>query len=115
MERELLTIVKGIEKILIFLAPKPFLIRTDCKGLLGFINKNLSNMQVQGRLLRWQLWLKQFTFDREHINGNKSSLADTLTRELADGIHIHKTYTAREGNTPSRNSRSARLGDTRQC
>ena len=73
IERELLDIVKGIEFFLIFLAPKPFLIRTDCKCLLGFINKNLSNMQAQWRLLRWQLWLKQFTFDIEHINGNKNS------------------------------------------
>jgi len=46
---------KGIEKFLIFLGPNPFLIRIDYKGILGFVKKNLSNMQAQGRLLRWQL------------------------------------------------------------
>ena len=31
MEMEILAIIRGIEKFLIFLTPKPFLIRTDCK------------------------------------------------------------------------------------
>ena len=31
MEKEILAIIKGIEIFFIFLAPKPFLIRTDCK------------------------------------------------------------------------------------
>jgi len=48
MEKEILAVIRGIEKFLIFLAPKPFLIRTDCKGILGFVKKNLSNMQAQG-------------------------------------------------------------------
>ena len=57
MEKEILVVIKGIEKFLIFLALKPFLIRTDYKGILDFVKKNLSNMQAQGRLLRSQLWL----------------------------------------------------------
>jgi len=52
MKKEILVVIRGIEKFLIFLAPKPFLIRTECKGILGFVKKNLSNMQVQGQLLR---------------------------------------------------------------
>jgi len=55
METEILAVIRGIEKFLIFLSLKPFLIRTDCKGILGFVKKNLSNMQAQRRLLRWQL------------------------------------------------------------
>jgi len=51
MEKKILIVIRGIKKFLIFLAPKPFLIRTDCKGILGFAKKNLSNMQAQGRLL----------------------------------------------------------------
>ena len=51
MEKEILAVIKGIEKSLIFLAPKPFLIRIDCKGILDFVKKNLSNMKPQGRLL----------------------------------------------------------------
>ena len=37
MKKEILTVIRGIEKFLIFLAPKPFLIRIDCKGILGFV------------------------------------------------------------------------------
>ena len=46
MEKEIHAVIRAIEKFLIFLAPKPFLIRTDYKGILGFAKKNLSNMQV---------------------------------------------------------------------
>jgi len=87
MEREILAVIRGVEKFLIFLSPKPFLIRTDCKGILSFEKTNLSNMPVQGRLPRWQLWLNQFSFSIEHIQGSKNSLADSLTRELANGDH----------------------------
>jgi len=59
MEKEILTVIREIEKFLIFLALESFLIWTDCKGILGFMKKYLSNMQAQGRLLRWQLWLNQ--------------------------------------------------------
>jgi len=47
MEKEILAITRGIKKFLIFFARKPFLICTDCKGILGFVKKNLSNMQPQ--------------------------------------------------------------------
>jgi len=87
MEKEILAIIRGIEKLLIILAPEPFLIRTDCKGILAFVKKNLLNMQVQGRLLRWQLWLNEFSFSIECIQGLKNSLADSLTCELTNGDH----------------------------
>jgi len=72
MEKEILAVIRRIVKFLIFLAPKPFLIRTDCKGILGFVEKNSSNMQAQERLLRWQLWLNPFFFSIEHIHGSKN-------------------------------------------
>ena len=39
MEKEFLSVIRGIEKFLIFLASKSFLIQTDCKGMLGFVKK----------------------------------------------------------------------------
>jgi len=57
MEKEIFAVIMGIEKFLIFLGLKHFLIRTDCKGILGFVERNLSNLQARWRLLRWQLWL----------------------------------------------------------
>jgi len=78
---------KRNRKVPNLLAPKPFLIRTYCKGILGLVKKNLSNMQVQGRLLRWQLWLNQFSFSIEHIQGTKNSPEDSLTCVFANGNH----------------------------
>jgi len=46
MKKEILVVIREIEKFLIFLSPKPFLIRIDCKGVLGFVKKNLSNIQA---------------------------------------------------------------------
>jgi len=51
------------------------------------MKKNLSNMQAQGRLLHWQVWLNQFSFSIEHIQQSKNSLTDSLTRECANGDH----------------------------
>jgi len=55
MKKEILAVIRGIEKFLIFLATKHFLIRTDCKGILDFVKKNLPNRQAQERLMHWQL------------------------------------------------------------
>jgi len=48
MEKEIHRVIRRIKKFLIFLAPKPFLIPTDCKGILSFVKRNLSNMQARG-------------------------------------------------------------------
>jgi len=99
MEKEILAAVRGMKKFLIFLTPKPFLIRTNCKGILYFVKKNLSNMQAQAQLLRWQLWLNQFFFSIEYIQGSKNSLADILTQELANGDYQSQPP-ARKGGNP---------------
>ena len=77
----------GIEKFLIFLGPKTFLIQTDCKGIHGFVKKNLPNMQVQGRLVCWQLWLNNFFSLLNIKQGSKNSLTNSLTHELANDDH----------------------------
>ena len=120
MEKEILAILKGIDKFIIFLAPKHFTVRTDCKGILGFVRNNLSNMKAQGRLLRWQLTLNQYSFDIEHVQGSKNSLADSLTRELAnvssqaiDGIFQQaktKNYNWKTISVPMDDKRKRRVG-----
>ena len=109
MEKEILAIYKGINKFIIFLAPKPFTVRTDCKGILGFINNNLDNMKAHGRLLRWQLALNQFSFNVEHVQGSKNSLADSLTRELAEDTNglIKQSSQLYGGKHPCRENASA--------
>ena len=46
IEKEILTVTRGIEKFLIFLALKLFLIQIDYKEILNFMKKILSNMQA---------------------------------------------------------------------
>ena len=46
MKTEILTVIRKIEKFLIFLPPKYFPIWTNYKDILDFAKKNLSNMQV---------------------------------------------------------------------
>ena len=87
MKKEILAVIRKIEKFLIFLVSKSFLIRTDFKWILGFVKNNLSNMQAQGLFLRWQLWFNQFSFSIKHIQESKNSLADILTRKFANGNH----------------------------
>jgi len=48
MGKEILAVIWGIKRFLIFLAPKPFLIRNDCKGTLGFVkNKFVEHISVR--------------------------------------------------------------------
>ena len=82
---------KGNQKVFNLFCPKTFSHWNDCQGILGFVKKNLSHMQAQWQLLHWQLWLNQFSFSIEHIQGSKNSLADNLTRELANGDHKSRT------------------------
>lgn len=51
IEKESLAIMRGVENFLIFFPLNLFLISISYNGILGFIKKNLSNMQVQMRLL----------------------------------------------------------------
>jgi len=39
MKKEILVVIRGIDKFEIFLAPTTFLIRTNCKGIFGFVKK----------------------------------------------------------------------------
>ena len=85
--KKILVVIREIEKFLIFLTPKPFVIRADHKGILDIVKKNLSNMKAQGRLMCWQLWLNQFSFSIEHTQGSKNSLTDNSTRVLTHDDH----------------------------
>ena len=62
------------------------------------MKKNSSNMQAQGRLLRWQLWFNQFSFIIEHVQGWKNSMIDNLMCKLGDGDHHSRTPVEKEGN-----------------
>ena len=75
-ERELLAIVVGVQHFHEFLAPKPFVIRTDNLAL-KYLN---SVKNITGRLGRWNLVWSSYTYRVEHIKGKKNIVADRLSR-----------------------------------
>jgi len=78
----LLAIVVGVQHYHEFLAPKPFLIRTD-NSAVKYLN---SVKHVTGRLERWNLVLSFHTYRVEHIKEKKNIVADRLSRiELPAG------------------------------
>ena len=71
-ERELLAIVVGVQHFHEFLAPKPFVIKTD-NSALKYLN---SVKNITGRLSRWNLILSSYTYRVEHIKGKNNVTAD---------------------------------------
>ena len=84
---------KGTEKLLIFLAPKPFLIWTNCKGIIGFVKKIYQVCKHKG-----DSCVSNY-FSIEHIQRSKNSLVDSLTQELTNGDNQSRTP-IRKGENP---------------
>lgn len=80
-EKEVLACVKTLQKWKVDLIQTRFELRTDSKYVTGFWRYNLKESYNRGRLLRWQLKLKQFSPFVRYIRSEENSLADTLTRE----------------------------------
>ncbi|AEL30041.1 polymerase polyprotein [Dahlia common mosaic virus] len=81
-EKELLAVKQVITKFSIYLTPVTFTVRTDNVNLLKrFMNTKITGDSKQGRLIRWQMWLSHYTFNVNHLKGEKNVLADYLTRE----------------------------------
>ena len=82
---------KRNQKVFNLFSPKAFSHSNGLQRNTWFCEKNLLNMQAQWRLLRWQLWLNQFSFYIKQIQGSKNSVADSLTCERANGDHQSRT------------------------
>ena len=66
-EKELLAIIKGINKCEIFLLPKPFIKETDNTQVTGFIRNNIGKGIQARRLSRCQTLLSYYNFKIVHI------------------------------------------------
>ncbi len=75
IEKELLSIIFTLKEFKHYLF-KPFVLRTDYKPLTYL--KGVKN--PSDRLSRWLLFLDQFSFSIEYIQGSKNSMADHLSR-----------------------------------
>ncbi|XP_071724351.1 uncharacterized protein [Rutidosis leptorrhynchoides] len=80
-EKETLACLKILRKWRIELLTKEFELRTDSKYLTGFIHYKIKSNFNQGRLIRWQLELRQFPAVAKYIKSENNVIADTLTRE----------------------------------
>ena len=81
-EKELLAIIKGINKFEIFLLLKPFIIETDNTQVAGFIKNNTGKGVQARRLSRWQTLLSYYNFKIVHIKGPDNFLTDFLSRNV---------------------------------
>ena len=77
IEKEGLALVWAIDKLQVFLYGREFVLLTDHKPLV-FIN----NMKLQNsRIMRWSLYLQDWTFVVKSIRGVDNLLADYLSRD----------------------------------
>ena len=76
IERECLAIVWAIQKFANYLYGKDFIIQTDHQPLV-FLNEAKF---VNGRIMRWTLFLQSYRFRMESIKGTDNVGADSLSR-----------------------------------
>lgn len=79
-EKEALAILNALKQWRIFVLGRPLTIITDHKAL-SFLLKCRS---LNSRLLRWTLYLQEYSFDIIHCKGKDNILADCLSRYPVD-------------------------------
>ena len=81
IEKECLAIVRAVSVLREYLEGREFIIKSD-HFPLQWLNKMKGQNQ---RLLRWSLFLQEFSFKIHHIKGCDNKLADTLSRTFENG------------------------------
>ena len=81
-EKELLAIIKGINKFEVFLLPKSFIIETDNTQVAGFIKNNTGKGVQARRLSRWKTLLSYYNFNIVHLKRTGNFLVDFLSRNV---------------------------------
>jgi hypothetical protein len=79
-KQEYLSIVCAVKKYWPYLEERPFVLRSDNKGLLWLNTTKESN----AKLTRWALLLQEFNLRIEHVPGKENELPDLLSRQLSD-------------------------------
>ena len=87
-EKELLAIIKGINKFEVFLLPKPFIIETDNTQVARFIKNNTGKGVQTRRFSRWKTLLSYYNFKIIHIKGIDNFLANFLSRNVEQHLGI---------------------------
>ena len=76
IEQECYAIVEAVEKWDKYLRGQDFILETDHEPLVSFPNKE----QLNKRCDRWRLKLAEYRFKVKHIQGEKNTMADYLSR-----------------------------------
>ena len=80
MEREVLAIVRAIERLHLYLYGGKFTLLTDCKPLEMTLNNPASKPPT--RIERWYLRLQDYDFDIRYIKGTENP-SDVLSRHIS--------------------------------
>lgn len=86
-EQELWAIIYSLKRFETYLRGVHFIIKTDHKSLLYLQNWKLCG----ARIVRWMLYLGQFSYDVEHVRGVDNVAVDVLSRYLPGTIGIQET------------------------
>lgn len=79
-EKELLAVVHSVSQWRVFVLGQPLTIVTDHKALAFFKSCRLLN----GRLLRWMLYLQEYSFDIEYCKCSENLVVDAMSRAPQD-------------------------------
>jgi hypothetical protein len=83
-EQECFAVVWALKKYRPLLEDNRFTLRTDNAALTW-----LDRVQDErGKLTRWTMLLKRFSFDVEHVSGKNNELPDALSRQLGDKVFV---------------------------
>ncbi|KAI8545611.1 hypothetical protein RHMOL_Rhmol07G0053100 [Rhododendron molle] len=85
IKKEILSIIKCINKFQDDLLNQQFLLKIDCSAAKQVLKQDIKNLASKQIFARWQSELSAFDFDIEYIKGENNSLPDFLTREFLQG------------------------------
>ncbi|OMJ15154.1 Retrovirus-related Pol polyprotein from transposon, partial [Smittium culicis] len=98
VKRELFAIFKILKKFRMYLYGIKFILETDCKPLIGLLNKpDLPNDVAS----RWIGYILNFDFEMRHIKGEENLVADALSRYSFQNPEYLNTFTI--GNSKNSN------------
>ena len=80
VEKELVGVIEGVKKFYFYLYGAPFIIETDHLPLTSLQTSKNANQ----RLMRWAMYLQQFTFTVRYIKGRDNVGADWLSRMVEE-------------------------------
>ena len=82
IKKEMLSLVKCINKFQDDILNQNFLIRIDCSSAKHILQKDVKNLVSKQLFTKWQAQLSIFEYYIEYIKGDKNYLPDFLTGEF---------------------------------